>query len=74
MIIGEWGSAYETAFPVDLLVRNAARLDRLRALFIGEMNSEQCEISWIQQGDITACWRRSRPWSTCGCAAPTVWR
>jgi hypothetical protein len=53
LIIGQWGSAYERAFPVDLLVRNAARLGALRALFIGEMSSEQCEISWIQQGDIT---------------------
>ncbi|MET8149198.1 STM4015 family protein [Actinoplanes sp. NPDC049668] len=53
LIIGEWGSAYERAFPVDLLVRNAARLGALRALFIGEMSSEQCEVSWIQQGDIT---------------------
>jgi hypothetical protein len=53
LIIGEWGSAYETAFPVELLVRNAGRLSGLRGLFIGEMSSEQCEISWIQQGDIT---------------------
>jgi len=53
LIIGQWGSAYDTAFPTDLLVRNAARLGRLRALFIGEMSSEECEISWIQQGDIT---------------------
>lgn len=53
LIVGEWGSAYETAFPADLLVRNAARLGGLRALFIAEMSSEQCEISWINQGDIT---------------------
>jgi len=53
LIIGQWGSAYDTAFPVDLLVRAAPRLGGLRALFIGEMGSEQCEISWIQQGDIT---------------------
>ncbi|MCW6005108.1 STM4015 family protein [Micromonospora sp. CPCC 205371] len=53
LIIGEWGSAYEDAFPVELLVDNAARLGALRALFIGEMTSEQCEISWIQHGDIT---------------------
>ncbi len=53
LIIGEWGSAYETAFPVDLLVRNAGRLGGLRALFIAELSSEQCEVSWIRQGDIT---------------------
>lgn len=53
LIIGEWGGAYEQAFPTDLLVRNGARLSGLRALFIGEMVGEQCEISWIHQGDIT---------------------
>jgi hypothetical protein len=53
LIIGEWGSAYETPFPYDLLVRNAGRLTALRSLFIGEMTGEQCEISWIHQDDIT---------------------
>ncbi|GIE88425.1 STM4015 family protein [Actinoplanes regularis] len=53
LIIGEWGSAYETAFPIELLVDRAARLTGLRGLFVGEMSSEQCEISWINQGDYT---------------------
>ena len=53
LVIGQWGSAYDSAFPVDLLIRNASRLGGLRALFIGEMTFEQCEISWINQGDIT---------------------
>jgi hypothetical protein len=53
LIIGEWGSAYETSFPYDVLVRNAGRLSALRSLFVGEMTGEQCEISWINQGDIT---------------------
>ncbi|MEU8813436.1 STM4015 family protein [Actinoplanes sp. NPDC048796] len=53
LIVGEWGSAYETKFPYDLLIRNAGRLGGLRALFVGEMSSEQCEISWINQSDVT---------------------
>ncbi|GIE32579.1 hypothetical protein Ait01nite_056240 [Actinoplanes italicus] len=53
LIIGEWGSAYDTSFPYDLLVRNASRLTALRSLFVGEMTGEQCEISWIHQEDIT---------------------
>jgi hypothetical protein len=28
-------------------------LTNLRALFLGEMTSEECEISWIQQSDVT---------------------
>jgi hypothetical protein len=53
LVIGEWGSAYDRAFPVDLLVRNAGRLSALRAVFIGDLTFEQCEISWIHQDDIT---------------------
>ena len=52
LVIGEWGSAYERDFPYDLLVRNASRLGGLRALFVADLVSEQCEISWIRQGDL----------------------
>lgn len=53
LIIGEWGEANDTPFPVELLVDNAERMPHLRALFIGEMSFEQCEISWIQQTNLT---------------------
>lgn len=53
LIVGEWGSAYDTAFPYQLLTDNVARLSGLRALFIGELTGEECEISWINQADIT---------------------
>jgi hypothetical protein len=53
LVVGEWGEAYERSFPVDLLVRNAARLGRLRSLFVAELTYEQCEISWIKQADLT---------------------
>ncbi|GAB2628550.1 hypothetical protein Aab01nite_21900 [Paractinoplanes abujensis] len=53
LVVGEWGEAYERSFPVDLLVRNAPRLSRLRSLFAAELTFEQCEISWIKQADLT---------------------
>lgn len=53
LIIGEWGSAYDSPPPIDLLVSLAPRLPGLRALFVGEMTFEECEISWIHQGDVT---------------------
>ncbi|SDS48552.1 STM4015 family protein [Actinoplanes derwentensis] len=53
LIFGDWGDAYDDAFPFELLIDNAARLTGLRSLFLGEMSSEQCEISWINQGDFT---------------------
>jgi hypothetical protein len=53
LVIGEWGSAYQTAPPLDLLCRLAPELPGLRALFLGDLVSEQCEISWIHHDDIT---------------------
>jgi hypothetical protein len=53
LVVGEWGSAYETPPPLDLLVSLAPKLPGLRALFLGEMIGEQCEISWIHHDDIT---------------------
>jgi hypothetical protein len=52
LIIGEWGESYERTAPIDRLVAAADRLTGLTALFLGEMTSEECEISWIQQGDV----------------------
>lgn len=54
LIIGEWGNSYEATAPIDLIAEAAPRLANLRALFLGEMTYEQCEISWIKQGDVTA--------------------
>jgi hypothetical protein len=53
LVIGYWGEAYSSPAPIDLLVRSAERLTSLQALFVGEMTFEECEISWIQLGDVT---------------------
>lgn len=53
LIIGQWGSAYDSAPPIEALVAAADKLTGLRALFLGEMTFEECEISWIQHEDIT---------------------
>jgi hypothetical protein len=53
LVIGDWGSAYESGPPIDKIVAIAPRLSSLEALFLGEMTFEQCEISWINQGDVT---------------------
>ncbi|MGI5237495.1 STM4015 family protein [Dactylosporangium sp. CA-139066] len=52
LVIGQWGEAYESAPPLHLLVAARDRLPSLRALFVGEMTYEECEISWINHGDI----------------------
>ncbi|MER6175868.1 STM4015 family protein [Streptosporangium sp. NPDC001681] len=55
IIVGGWGEAYEVdaSGPIRLLAEHAARLPKLRSLFFGAMPSEECEISWIVQSDVT---------------------
>ncbi|POP43772.1 cytoplasmic protein [Superficieibacter electus] len=54
LIIGNWGDPFESEssqYIIDMLVEHASRFSHLESLFIGDMESEDCEISWIQQGD-----------------------
>jgi len=55
LIIGQFNTeASESSFEVvDKLVSLKHDLKNLKALFIGEMTYEECEISWINQTDIT---------------------
>jgi Leucine Rich repeat len=52
LVIGMWGDPYDNSADaiLDKLVSLAPELPRLRALFIGDMTYEECEISWIVQG------------------------
>jgi hypothetical protein len=58
LIIGPWEEAHESGIQsfINELVGQANRLPRLRALFVGEMTYEDCEISWIIQGNYSALW------------------
>lgn len=51
LIIGMWGDPYEAGADavIAALVSHAPQLPKLRALFIGDMTYEECEISWIVQ-------------------------
>lgn len=55
LVIGSWVEPYETSASefLTVLVDRAAELGGLRALFVGDMTYEECEISWIVQGDYT---------------------
>lgn len=56
LVIGSWEEAYESSCQeaLDYLAVNSARLPCLTELFVGDMDSEECEISWINQGNYTA--------------------
>jgi hypothetical protein len=54
LIIGYWNKAYEIGGPEDLLqqlIEQRDKLPNLKALFVGDMTSEEREISWIIQTD-----------------------
>jgi hypothetical protein len=38
---------------VEALVANCKRMSNLRALFLGDITSEDCEVSWIGYGDVS---------------------
>jgi hypothetical protein len=60
LVIGNWGNPEDgptsSEQAVALMVSSADRLANLRALFFGEVTSEENEISWIEQSDLSAFW------------------
>ncbi|WP_433406018.1 STM4015 family protein [Streptomyces sp. CA-146814] len=56
LIIGQWGEAYEdnSSVPIGLVIAAADRLTSLEAVFVGDLEAEQAEITWIEQSDVTA--------------------
>ncbi|MFH8436833.1 STM4015 family protein [Streptomyces sp. NPDC018007] len=56
LIIGQWGEAYEekSSVPIDLVIAAAGRLTALEAVFVGDLEAEEAEITWIEQSDVTA--------------------
>jgi hypothetical protein len=54
LVIGPWSEAAEDSPDGYLQSLAEQRLPQLRALFVGDMTFEDCEISWIQQSDYTA--------------------
>ncbi len=58
LVIGCWGDAWdESCQPViDGLIEHADRFSRVETLFVGDMSYEECEVSWIMQGDYSRLW------------------
>ncbi|MEV8317864.1 STM4015 family protein [Streptomyces sp. NPDC059900] len=55
IIVGAWSDVYENGPDevIAALVGAKERMPALRALFLGDIDSEECEISWITQGSVT---------------------
>lgn len=59
LVIGCWGSPYEEDCQdiLDGIVNNQARFSHVEKLFVGDMDYEECEVSWIVQGNYQALWK-----------------
>ncbi|MEU8947347.1 STM4015 family protein [Streptomyces sp. NPDC048489] len=55
LVVGAWSDAYDNgpAEVVEALVAARDRLPELRAIFLADIVMEECEISWIVQGDVS---------------------
>jgi hypothetical protein len=57
LVVGAWGEMFEqngeAARVVEALVAARDRLPSLRAIFFGDVISEECEISWMQNTDMS---------------------
>ncbi|MFI9638614.1 STM4015 family protein [Micromonospora sp. NPDC051925] len=53
LVVGAWGYAAFHQAPIAQLCAAAPRLPRLRALFLGDMTVEECEVSWMRVGDVS---------------------
>ena len=57
LVIGAWNYEHmlnSATEVVEALVAARDRMPSLRALFFGDITYEECEISWIQHGDVSA--------------------
>jgi len=58
LVIGNWGNPWEESCQdiIDGIVEHADQFSHIQKLFIGNMGFEDCEVSWIMQGDYSKLW------------------
>jgi len=59
LVIGDWGHCAEgdsAEGVIKAIVAAGDTLRGLKALFLGDIIQEECEISWIQQTDVSPLW------------------
>lgn len=57
--VGCWGAAYEDDCQpiIDGIIQEKEKFSHIKKLFIGDMDFEECEVSWIIQGDYSELWK-----------------
>lgn len=59
LIIGGWGGEYENdCQPIlDAIAETPEKFSHITKLFVGDMDFEVCEVSWIMQGNYSRIWK-----------------
>lgn len=58
IVVGDWGEAYTDSCQsvIDGIVENKEKFAHIKSLFIGDMEFDECEVSWILQGNYEKLW------------------
>lgn len=60
IIIGCWGECWDeddgAQVIIDGIVANKDKFSHIKSLFVGDMDYEDCEVSWIIQADYSKLW------------------
>jgi hypothetical protein len=58
LVVGCWGECYEESAQaiIDGIVEYKEQFQHIKSLYIGDMEMEECEVSWILQGDYSKLW------------------
>ncbi|NME69445.1 STM4015 family protein [Flammeovirga aprica] len=56
LCIGAWPCAYDSSCDsiIKKIIEEKEKLQQLEAIFVGDMDYEECEISWIQQTNLNS--------------------
>ena len=57
LVIGNWGAWDSSCQPIiDGIIENKEKFSHIQKVFIGNMDCEACEVSWILQGNYSKLW------------------
>lgn len=61
IVIGYWGECWDededgVQIVIDGIIENKEKFSHIKSLFVGDMDFEECEVSWIVQADYSKLW------------------
>ncbi|SHJ97457.1 hypothetical protein SAMN02745123_00252 [Desulforamulus aeronauticus DSM 10349] len=60
LVIGQFTVGYDDEENMDTIIKglvdNKEKLQHIKSFYFGDMDSEECEVSWITQGNYTPIW------------------